>query len=102
MPRVNGTVSAPVAATSERSLRRPIARILRRGDVLATSSVVITSAKEVVFIVVMVALCNGADHYIFCPVISIFFLLHLSSFFPRLISAAVDWMSTILPHMVWP
>ena len=24
------------------------------------------------------------------------------SFFPRLISAAVDWMSTILPHMVWP
>ena len=23
-------------------------------------------------------------------------------FFPRLISAAVDWMSTILPHMVWP
>jgi len=34
---------------------------------------------------------------IFCPVVSIFFF-----FFPRLISAAVDWMSTILPHMVWP
>jgi len=30
-----------------------------------------------------------------------FFLL-LSFFIPRLISAAVDWMSTILPHMVWP
>ena len=30
--------------------------------------------------------------------LSFFFLL----FFPRLISAAVDWMSTILPHMVWP
>jgi len=28
-----------------------------------------------------------------------FFLL---SFFPRLISAAADWMSAILPHMVWP
>jgi len=27
-----------------------------------------------------------------------FFLL----FFPRLISAAADWMSAILPHMVWP
>jgi len=28
---------------------------------------------------------------------------YLSSFFfPHLISAAVDWMSTILPHMVWP
>jgi len=23
-------------------------------------------------------------------------------FFPRLISAVGDWMSTILPHMVWP
>jgi len=31
-------------------------------------------------------------------VVSIFFL----SFFPRLISAVGDWMSTILPHMVWP
>ena len=30
--------------------------------------------------------------------LSFFFL----SFFPRLMSAAVDWMSTILPHMVWP
>jgi len=26
----------------------------------------------------------------------------VSSSFPRLISAAVYWMSTILPHMVWP
>jgi len=26
----------------------------------------------------------------------------VSSFFPRLISAAADWLSTILPHMVWP
>jgi len=36
----------------------------------------------------------------FCPVVSIFFFL--SIFFPRLISAAVDWMSTILPHDMWP
>jgi len=48
---------------------------------------------------IMVALCNRADHYLyFCPVISIFFL----SFFSRLISLVGDWMSTILPHMVWP
>jgi len=33
----------------------------------------------------------------FCPVVS-FFLL----FFPHLISAVGDWMSTILLHMVWP
>jgi len=32
-------------------------------------------------------------------------LAHISSsifFFPRLISAVADWMSAILPHMVWP
>ena len=44
----------------------------------------------------MVALSNRADRYIF----ALWFLL--SSFFPRLISVAVDWMSTILRHMVWP
>ena len=43
----------------------------------------------------MVALCNKADHIYFHPVICFFF-------FPRLISAVGDWMSTILPHMVWP
>jgi len=42
----------------------------------------------------MVALWNRADHYIF--------ILFLLSFFPRLISAVGDWMSTILPRMVWP
>jgi len=47
----------------------------------------------------MAALCNRAGHYIF----ALWFLsLFLSSFLPRLISTAADWMSTILPHMVWP
>jgi len=45
---------------------------------------------------VMVALWNRADHHIFI----LWFLLLL--FFPRLISAAGNWMSIILPHMVWP
>jgi len=46
---------------------------------------------------IMVALCNRADHYILpCN----FYLL--LSFFPRLISAAACWMSTILWHMAWP
>jgi len=50
---------------------------------------------------IMVALWNRADHYIFVLFLSSFFFL--SSFlFPRLISAVGDWMSTILPHMVWP
>ena len=35
---------------------------------------------------------------IFLPVVSFYLCL----FFPRLISAAADWMSTILRHMVWP
>jgi len=29
-------------------------------------------------------------------------LLLLLLFFPRLISVVGGWMSTILPHMVWP
>ena len=47
----------------------------------------------------MVALCNRETIYIF---MLWFVLLLSSSFFPRLISAAADWMSAILPHMVWP
>jgi len=38
----------------------------------------------------------------FCPVVSFFLSIYLLSFFPRLISAAADWMSTILLHMAWP
>ena len=48
----------------------------------------------------MAALWNRADHYIFSLWFLSFFLL--SFFFPRLIPAAADRMSTILPHMVWP
>jgi len=50
----------------------------------------------------MVALCNRADHYIFILFLLLLLLLLLLSFFPRLISAVGDWMSTILWHMVWP
>jgi len=53
----------------------------------------------------MAALCNRAGHYIFALMPCGFFLLlsiYLSIFFPRLISAATDWMSTILLHMAWP
>ena len=54
---------------------------------------------NIMFTFFMVALCNTAGHIYFHPVVcSSFFFL----FFPRLISAAADWMSAILPHMVWP
>ena len=48
----------------------------------------------------MVALWNRADRYIFV----LWFLssIYLLFYIPRLISAAADWTSTILPHMVWP
>jgi len=46
-------------------------------------------------LVIMPALWNMADHYIF-----ILWFLLLSFFFPRLFSAVAYWMSTILPHMV--
>ena len=49
-------------------------------------------------IFIMAALWNRTGHYIF----ALWFLL-LSSifFFPRLISAVAEWMSTTLLHMVW-
>ena len=57
------------------------------------------------YVIGQAALCNRADHYIFALwfLSSIFYLLSIYlSFFPRLISAAAGWMSTILWHMVWP
>ena len=47
-------------------------------------------------VLVMAALRSRCGHYIF-----VLWLL-LSSFFLLLISAVADWMSTILPHMLWP
>ena len=46
--------------------------------------------------IIMAALRSRCGHYIF----ALWFVS--SSFFPRLISAVADWMSTILAHMVWP
>ena len=51
-------------------------------------------SKTEPLLIIMAALCNRADHYIFALwfLSSIFYLF----FIPRLISAAADWMSTIL------
>ena len=54
-------------------------------------------------LLVMVALCNRADHYIFMLwFVLLLLLLLVVVLFPRLISAVGDWMFTILWHMVWP
>jgi len=52
----------------------------------------------------MAALWNRTDHYIFAMwFLSSFFLcFFFLSFFLAIISAVGDWMSTILPYMVWP
>jgi len=49
---------------------------------------------------VIMAACVANAHIVFLSgffILSFFFLV-----FPRLISVVADWMSTILPHMVWP
>jgi len=66
-------------------------------DVLLRSPAIAEDCYILVVLFIMVTLWNRADHYIFM----LLFVLS-SSFFPLLISPATDWMSTILPHMVWP
>ena len=70
-------------------------------------SVVVVFTKAVVFSVSFRLFSSTAYYYgrpmeygrplYFCPVVSSSFF-----FFPRLISAVADWMSAILPHVVWP
>ena len=49
--------------------------------------------------IIMAALIRSrCGHYIFV----LWFLLFSAVFFRRLFSAVADWMSTILPHMMWP
>jgi len=45
-------------------------------------------------VVIMATLRGRCRHYIFV-------LFLILSFFCRLISSVPDWMSTILPHMMW-
>ena len=49
---------------------------------------------------VMVNLWNRTDHYIFMLLFVL--LLLLSSFFSSPNLSAKDWMSAVLPHMLWP
>ena len=77
-------------------IRKTAGYIMRDMYIAITVAVVVVTVQiNILIIVIMVALCNRADHYIFI----LFLLLFL---FPRLISAVRDWMSAILPHMVWP
>ena len=76
-------------ATALSALRRPL--------LFAQTLVSAILCSICMSVFIMVVLCNRADHYIFA-----LWFLSSSIIFPRLISAVGDWMSTILPHMVWP
>jgi len=49
------------------------------------------------------AVCLKDSHFVIADADIIFLsCFYISFFFPRLIAALADWMSTILLHMVWP
>jgi len=98
--------SRPRSARTEENVDTVNDLVLSQEDKLQTHRTVREISRETgiiqssVFRIIMAALCNRAGHYIFALwFLSIFYL---SFFIPRLISAAADWMSTILLHMVWP
>jgi len=64
--------------------------------IMKTKTIMMVTATIIAIVIIMVALWNRTDQYIF--ILSLFFFL----FFPHLISAITDWMSAILLHMVWP
>jgi len=70
-------------------------------DTLLQSHLVETFISFYMLLLVIAARCNRCGHY--RPIFVLWFLLSsLFSVFPRLISAVVHWMSTILPHIMWP
>jgi len=73
------------------------ASVLSVNSVQRDSLAVDVAAATADVSVIMATLCNRTGHYIFA-----LWFLSYSLFFPRLVSAVGDWMSTILPHMVWP
>ena len=66
--------------------------VLKRSVQLRMRTLVYENIHSISVVLIMAALWNRADHYIF--------ILFLLLFFPRLISAVGDWMFTILWHMV--
>jgi len=79
--------------------RRHVMRLSRDRDIETETTTLVTTTTTTTTTTTMAALWNRAGHYIFALWFLSFFF---SFFFPRLISAVGDWMSTILPHTVWP
>jgi len=103
------SITSPLPAMTHDNHSQLFAKILKlvnlhkcanRVDVIQSSYhlriIPVTShpRRKYMHLLFMAALHSRCGHHIF----AVWFL----SFFLRLISAAGDWMSTILPHMVWP
>jgi len=76
-------------------------RSVGRSELNRRQSAGIIDSRNNIFIAKVVSLWPPyliGQTIIFLPCGFFFCLLY----FPRLISAVADWMSTILPHMVWP
>ena len=63
-------------------------------DIFLLAVLVIVTMKPFLWLPYVI----GRPYIFLCCGLFVFFFL----FFPRLISAVGDWMSTLLPHMVWP
>jgi len=85
-----------ITARHSSSGRQANFAVLKRGCHLYSAGR--PSCWALAYILIMAAVCNRAGHYIF----ALWFLSSSSSSFSRLISGDGDWMSTTLPHMLWP
>jgi len=97
--RKRGTAAPPLFGACLLWPRSPIsaaAELIYYGRPIA-QPILFSSCGFFLFFFLMVALRSRCGHYIFVLFLLSFFVV----FFPRLISAVADWMSTILPHMVW-
>ena len=93
--RARGDIGGPAAACTE-------AQNWGRRRRLRPYRMVGYASSKPADALVMAALCNRGALY-FCLVVSFYLSsIYRLSFFPRLISVATDWMSTILLHMAWP
>ena len=85
--------------SGEATARRRMSAAERRrlkAELLSSSSLEVSYVSQCSIVaIISSSLSYGRPIFLPCG----FYLL--SSFFPRLISAVADWMSTILPHMLW-
>jgi len=84
-----------VVARTARTSPRPLTVLPRQ---LCSTALTVISAK---FLSWPPCVADADSIFLPCGFVVFFFFFFFCFLFPRLISAVGDWMSTILPHMVW-